>query len=349
MVDKIKPTIENIAKKAGVSPSTASMILAGKDGFQFSESTVKKVVDVASELGYHKRKKANKEAEKIIAVVCPNVSNPYYSKIVQSIEQSAYKADYDVAIFNTYREPKLERRIISIINKINASGVIFAMAPSDPLAIEKLNIPIVALCDKNESLRVDTIETDNYSAGCSLGECLKGLGHKKIAYISTTLGENHPQRVLRLDGLKSVFSSQDDEVLVFSREITPKEERKNLSVEYDLGYSLCLEALQSTNDITAFVGINDEVSYGILDALKSKGKKVPQDVSVAGFDNNFTSSLSSISLTSIEPYMNLRGENAVKLILSKINNVDSEDALIKTRLQCGHKLVERDSTARAKS
>lgn len=352
-----KPTLSTVAELAGVSVSAVSMIMSGREGVSFSPETVAKVMAAAKELGYSskvskKSEEAREESHTILAV-SPNVSNPYYAAIIQAIEQSAKEKDYDVLIYNTYRSPEDEARLLSLIEQSSIAGVIFAMIPSALLCAESLSrkMPVVCIGDRDSCISIDTIETSNFAAGELLAEHLLNLGHKKIAYISTTLDKTNSARTKRLEGLKKVFQDggSDTSVLVKSRNVTPLYERNHLLLEHSIGYELCRDCLQD-KEITAFVGVNDMVCYGIMDAISDAGYRIPEDYSVGGFDNNFPSSFSAVSLTTVDHYIEDKGHNAFEMLYEKMTRKDSSDAPQRiTRIEYKQHLVVRRSTGPARA
>lgn len=112
------------------------MIITKKNGVTFSPETIEKVMDAVNKLNYisktDKSQNIIKATNQVIAVICPNITNPYYSTIVQAVEQVAKQNGIDVIIFNTYRDPKIEKRIIETFYNLNLAGIIFAMMPSNP-------------------------------------------------------------------------------------------------------------------------------------------------------------------------------------------------------------------------
>ena len=111
------------------------------------------------------------------------------------------------------------------------AGVVFTMMPQSTELVERVNrlVPVVVIGDRNTSLNVDTVEMNNYSAGAIIAHYMIGLGHKHIAYISTTLNEANSARVRRLEGVRDTYRDECPEgsVIVRSREVTPKEERRS--------------------------------------------------------------------------------------------------------------------------
>lgn len=354
MQPQIKPTLNDIARETGLSQSTVSMILNDKDGMSFSEETVRKVNEVSEKLHYIKpgQKSRSKKifTRKTIAIFCPNVSNPYYATLIQSIEQAARDKNYNTLILTTYRDLNNEVSNLNMIRGTDISGIIFTMLPQAEELVEEisLTVPVAVIGDRNNTVRVDTVEVNNYEAGVLVARHMIELGHHHIAYVSTTLGENNAPRVKRLLGIQDTFKKEcaDGSVLVKSRVLTPKDELDNLPVEYTVGFELAKECLLD-RQITAFVAVNDMVAYGVMDALRSENYRIPEDYSVCGFDNIFPSQFSGLSLTTVEHYILEKGHLAFEILQKKINHAGTEGKLPNpiTRVEYQNHLIIRGTTA----
>lgn len=353
MSSNSKATLSDIARMTHLSQSAVSLILNGKSGLSFSEETVRRVHDAAVQLNYRKSNQTVMTAKifdkRAVAIFCPTVSNPYYSGLVQSIEQSARKRKYNTFVFNTYRDPSSEANFLSILQNTDIAGIIFTAIPTVGELVEKINqsIPIVVLGDRNKELDIDTVEIDNYKAGVLVAEHLVSLGHRHIAYISTTLNQDNSARVRRLEGMQDTFrqKSADSSILVKAKTISPLEELNQLSVEHSTGYALTKECLPQ-KDITAFVAVNDMVAYGVVDALRSGGFQIPQDYSVCGFDNIFPSQFGDFGLTTVEHHIQEKGNNAFEILLNRIKNIVGENTMSNriTRVEYQPRLVVRKTT-----
>lgn len=324
------------------------MILSGRTDVSFSADTVRKVRETAEALGYAPtaKKRPSLFDRKTVLIVCPNVLNPYYSTIVQAIQQAAADKDCDTLAYTTYRDAENEIRILNAVAGSDLAGVVFTMMPQSTELVERVNrlVPVVVIGDRNTSLNVDTVEMNNYSAGAIIAHYMIGLGHKHIAYISTTLNEANSARVRRLEGVRDTYRDECPEgsVIVRSREVTPKEERDNISIEHAVGFELTRKCLGERR-ITAFVAVNDMVAYGVLDAIRAEGRRVPEDYSVCGFDNIFPSQFLPVGLTTVEHYIADKGHNAFEILHSKMSGESSDRNI--TRVEFKHHLIVRDSTA----
>ncbi len=347
VTSRSRVTLTDVSRESGFSPATVSMILSGRADVSFSAETIRKVRETADALGYVavSRKRPALFERRTVLVVCPNVLNPYYSTLVQSIQQAAADRECDTLVYTTYRDADSEVRILDAVAGSGLSGGIFTMMPQSTELVERVDrlVPVVVIGDRNTSLNVDTVEMNNYSAGVIIARYLIGLGHRHVAYVSTTLNEANSARVRRLEGVRDTFRDECPEgsVLVKSRDVTPKEERDNISIEHAVGFDLTRACLADRR-ITAFMAVNDMVAYGVLDAILAAGRRVPEDYSVCGFDNVFPSRLRPLGLTTVEHYIEDKGRNAFEILHAKLSGEAS--GLNITRVEFRHHLIVRDST-----
>ncbi len=358
MKKKVNPTLKQIAELSGFSQASVSMILNRKSDASFSQDTVRLVMDAAERLGYSKTSEPDRIAQlsgkNLIAVLCPNISNPYYSTIVQAIEQAAFQKNYHIITLNTYRSPEIEARNLEVLQGSRIAGIIFAMPSQAPQVLETINrvIPVVLVGDKGSSLNLDTVEMDNYQAGRLLAQHLIELGHEHIAYVSTTLDAANTVRLRRLKGLEDAFLADRprNSVQVISRDIVPVEELNDLFIEHRIGYELAREGLKDSS-VTAFVAVNDMVAYGVIDAIVSEKFSIPGDYSICGFDNIFPSRISPISLTTVDNFIVEKGHNAFAILYRRMKGLaDAQPAPHTiTRVEYSPRLIVRGSTGQART
>ena len=350
-----KPTIRDIAAMAGVSPSSVSMILNDKNLPRFSEETIQKVYGASRALGYvSKKQNLHKNTKPTILIICPSMMNPYFATLVQSMEQEARSRGFLTIIYTTYWDKDAEREIMELSTDPRITGVIFSMIPQQPKLAEEFSkkVPIVAVGDRTFDLKIDTVDVNNYNAGHMVASHLIGLGHKHVAYISTTLNNEHSSRVKRCAGLQDEYlqSCPDGSVTVYTKGISSHKELHVIDVEHQTGYELAMECLQSSPQVTAMVAINDMVAYGVMDALIDSGKRIPEDISVCGFDNIYPSGFHRVDLTTIEHAIVERGRSSVRLMAEKLygdSHLMNSDTI--TRVEYQSRLVARGSTGAART
>lgn len=349
-----KVTSQDVAKLAGVSQSTVSMILNKKDNVSFSQETIESVLAAAKKLHYHpanNRSKTTQNSSKTIAVFCPTIGNPYYTMLLQAIGDEASKHGFSILICNTQRKSSEEERYINMFLNGIVCGVIYTYFPQFPELFQKISykLPTVVMGDKDETINADAVELNSIKAGIIIADYLISLGHEKIAYISTPIRGRQLARYRRLEGMRKEFEKHGikDGVILKAPEESSAEENTSISIEYSAGYNLTKELLQEGDQgITAFVGLNDMVALGIMDALIDMKFKIPQDYSVVGCDNTIMSSIRRVSLTTVEHYITKKGEDAFRIMLNKLENSGLPQKDIKPimRLEYEPKLIIRDTT-----
>lgn len=320
-------TSTDVANLAGVSQSTVSMILNKKYNVSFSRETIQKVEEAAKTLGYSNEKTHRKpkiHMRGTIFVVCPNFTNPYYFSLIQGIEKVAQKNKYDVFLCNTRRNYQTEEKYLRKIEKLNPSGIIYTFIPAFPELLQKISekLPVVLIGEKNAAAAMDTIELNSEKMGRILAEYLLHLGHRKAAFISTPLTQRQSARRARIKGFYDTFSEAGYGSSVYVRSLPEEMDVmfQEIDMEYKTGYELTSKLVMEVPDITAIAGTNDMVALGIRDALLSLHYKIPEDISVAGFDNLLISGIRGIDLTTVEHYTSKKGEDACEILLSKIDS-----------------------------
>lgn len=347
---KKKVTLQDIATKVGISSASVSMILSSKSLSRFSTQTIDAVYAASRELGYEG--KHAKEDRKVVLLVCPSVINPYFATLIQGMEQEAKMRGIGTMLITTYWDMEKERRACECAKDPMVAGVIFAMIPQQPELARELNktVPVVAVGDKQNELGLDTVDVNNFNAGVLVAKHLLGLGHRKIAYLSTSLNSQHSARVRRFEGLRTevLQSTLDAKLTLFTAEIPSLTELNTIDIEHKTGYNLAKRCMKEEPGITAMVAVNDMVAYGVMDSIRDAGFSIPGDYSVCGFDNIYPSSFHGVGLTTVEHYIIQGGKSAVRLLCDKIAKVQSivADSSAVTRVEYQSRLIVRSSTAK---
>lgn len=329
MTGKKKVTSTDIARAAGVSQSTVSMVLNRKYNVSFSKETIRKVEEAAEQMGYElPKRKVRKESrrEKLLVVFCSNLTNPYYVMLLQGIELRAKEQGYGLFVCNTQRDLRMEERYLKMMNELHPLGIIYTCNPSrcfmDTVEKLSLEIPVVIVNNQNEHLNVDAVELDNSKLGRIMARHLLDLGHRKVAYIAPPLTVRQKQRSKRVEGFLKEFEKEGlkEQVIIKAAGEEIDLDIAHIDSEYKIGYDLTKELLEEQHDVTAIVGLNDMIAFGILDALQEAKLKVPGDVSVMGCDNTLFASMHKMSLTTIEHFVIYKGRDACDIIMKKIES-----------------------------
>ena len=302
-----KVTLKDIAEATGVTTASVSMILNRKNLSRFTPELVARVLEAAQELQYVPPSARNKTRQ--IAVISPSVNNAYHTTIMMGIDRAALASGYVAQIYNTYWNPLTELTILNMLAQQNVAGIIYLMNPLQAERAREIDrsIPIVAIGDIVNELGIDTVDVNNFQAGEMVAEYLIGLGHKHIAYLTTSLNAHHISRVRRCDGLQAAYRR------------------------------LCPEG----------VAINDMVGYGVLDGRLEKGFRVPEDYSLCGFDKVFPSGFRRMDLTTVDHSTQDHGASAFHLLRERMEERPEKMADYPiTRLEYRSRLVIRGSTGR---
>ncbi len=381
MPDKKKPTTRDIAKACFVSQSAVSMILSGRTDMHFSKETIALVQETAAKMGYvykPRKQRTKTDMKSTIIVMCPSLSTQYYTTLIQAITQAAQKIGLYVLVAYTNRLEDRETYYLHMAEDNEYYGIIYTFAPKAVAFLNRLyrRIPVVMINDYNPELKLELLELDSKKSGHLLARHLLALGHREIAYVTTPLTPAEVPRLRRLQGIKEEYERQNlPSSLVHVLEARTEEEQSSAvgNKHYETGYQLIRDYFHllkkkhpdrianlgksaglsgslpvSDDGITAFVGTNDFVAIGIIDALKRLGYSVPGDYSVCGFDNTLVSSFSGISLTTIDHCIDEKGSQAVEMIANQKKRL--KDGLQKNtplmRLEYEPHLIVRHSTGR---
>lgn len=310
-------TIKDVAKMAGVSPSTVSRALSGNA--PVDKQTRERVMEAVRALNYKPNvlAKGLKEGKtKAIGLVLPNIGNPIFPSVARGVEDIARQEGYTVILCNTDEDREIE---IDYINKLKnrwVDGFIFATAGKDAQHILELKadgIPVVLLV-RNIDYKVDAVVIDNFKAAYRATQYLLELGHHRIALIN-----GDPELSLyseRFEGYKSALKDSDikvDESLII-RGVEDMEE----------AYTATQELLEKGILPDAILAASDPKAYGAMRALKESGLSIPKDVALMGFDNLEMSRFMDPPLTAVSQPWYEMGVAAMNRLLDLIANRKEE-------------------------
>jgi LacI family transcriptional regulator len=339
-----QPTIKDVAKKAGVSITTVSFVLNNRTDVVISEAVKKRVLKVAQEMDYHPSAMAaglaGKRTKNLGLVFYQDniISNLFYSFVIEGIVKETIDKGFN--LFFTYLESDYQgyQSLPRIIREKNVDGVLL-IARSDPkMAAEilKRGLPVVAI-DVYPALKgVSTMEVNNRQGAFMAVEHLFNLGHKHIGLL--TIAKGRPSIDDREEGWKSAHVRH-------KQPLNPgyRFECENLS--FHTGYRVAKEILQKNRKMTALFCVNDEMAAGVLRAAHELGRRVPEELSVVGFDNITMSNYTDPPLTTVSVAKEFMGKAAVNLVLELIG--DKETPM--RRQEVPVELITRASTAKPPS
>lgn len=350
-----KTTSHDVAKLAGVSQAAVSLILNNSNKISFSDETRERVFAAAKELNYKispRKTKKRQDISRMLLLLTPTLTNVYYSELVQAIENYAETLNYRVIVCNTFRKKDLEKFYLDTLVDNKVDGIIYSFLPSFPRLAEQLSetVPTVIIGEKMNDLSVCSIELSNHSAGSMLAEHLYQLSHTKLAFISTPFNQLTLAREQRLEGMRTQLElhgiKDGVEVLIAKDQGEKDSEYGGMPYEYSVGRRLAADFLKSNSEATALIGVNDMTALGILNELTESGCNVPEQYSVCGFDNIFSSNLTTPKLTTIDHHLRIRCQAAVDMIISQSNeNIASPNPHV-NKIEYTPQLIIRGSTGK---
>lgn len=270
------------------------------------------------------------ETETVLVVV-PDITNPFFSKVLRGIEAVALKHGYQVLLGDTQNDARLEEQYLNVLPQRQVDGMIFLTARIRKELMEEMarQFPIVLACEYLEGTDIPTVSIDNISSARKATEHLIRLGHCRIAHLSG------PMNIIlsrdRLRGYQQALAQHEleaDAALVQEGDFT-----------YESGYHLTLKLLALEKPPTAIFAANDEMAIGAIKAVRHRGGRVPDDVAVVGFDDIQMASIFEPSLTTIAQPMFEIGQKAMELLLALIEGTSAR----RRQLVLPDRLVIRDS------
>lgn len=329
-------TIKDIAEKADVSISTVSKSLNDKGGV--SPVTRQKILNIAKEMGYFSfHSQANLKTHNIAFIMSrrhiPIFNNPFYTRVIAGVEIEVENYDYNL-LFSTIKLDALEsKEVPSIISQNKVDGLILAGADINNemiKAIEELKFPTVLVDNYLNSPIMDSIVSDNFSGAMKAVEYLINMGHQKIGYAG---GPNsHPSFNERYKAFKLEMIENDLEIN--NKFIKIKDE-----FDQNMGKELAKLFLKEKELPTAIFAANDATAIGLLQTFNKYGIKVPEDISIIGFDNIELTAFTSPKITTISVDKEGMGQEAARKLFERIQNPEKKS----TKSVITTELIERES------
>ncbi|MBF7015921.1 ribose utilization transcriptional repressor RbsR [Staphylococcus durrellii] len=328
-----KVSIRDVAGEAGVSVTAVSHIL-NDNKQRFSQATIKKVLEAKERLGYIPNKNAQQlrgTKTKLIGVLLPSLTNPFFSTIMQSMDQ--HKPDDVEIIFLTTINKGLEENIKHLVEH-GVDGLVIGRFIDKPenlnAYLNKHKVPYVVLDQSEDNGFTDIIRTNEHEGGKSAAKHLIDYGHTNLAIIQPyELMANMKDRI-------SGFEEYCDACNI-SMPVKIDTELSKLGGRNAVGQII-------SKKVTGIFAINDEIAIGAIRALIDKGITVPEDISIIGYDDIDFAKYMNPALTTIAQPMDDIGKVALKLIIEKVEGLSSKTEKIELPTQ----IIVRETTQRLK-
>lgn len=327
-------SIKDVAREAGVSIATVSRVLNDID--VVNEDTKKKVKDAIKKLAYRPNivaRSLKTQKSSTIGIIIPDISNQFYPEIVRGCEDVANIYNYNIMLCNADLDVEKEMEALRILKEKMIDGVIYMSNSIEHNIIDlikELQLPTVLVETTDAEGVFPSVTIDNVMAAADAVKYLVNKGNKKIAYVGTTI-EKINALAKRYEGynkaLEEVGIKLDKELVYFG------------GVKARDGYTGINTILDSGKEVDAVFCASDELAMGVINALRDRSIKVPENIDVMGFDDIYSASTFYPKLTTVAQPMYDMGSVSMRMLIKTINNLKVEEE----HFVLPYRIVERDS------
>lgn len=335
----MKSTIGDVAKLAGVSITTVSRVI--NNNYPVKKETRVAVESAIKELNYQPNPLARGLIIKrsgTIGIVVPSITNMFFTEVISGIEKYVKQLGYDILLSNSNGQPEAEKVCVDKLLNRFVDGVIVVDPQPENMKSCFYNeisesIPLICINGFHEKAKTNFVVTNQEQGTIDALDYLAELGHRKIAFVRGGISHSYD---IKEDIYKTYIKRLQQEPIIIdtldgnSIEVVNNTARK--IIEIDAKYKIGRE-------ITAFFACNDLMAVGLINGCSELNIRVPEDVSIIGFDNIILSQMIKTRLTTVDQNMiklgNLAAENIINLIEN--NELRFQNIIIETNL------IKRDS------
>ncbi len=305
-------SMQDIADKAGVSRVTVSRVLSNHPSVK--AETRKKVLYWVKELEYEPNVIAQSLAgssTNVIGLLVPEIAYPFFSEIIEAVENQAFYAGYHTIICNTRRSPEKERNILTELKKRKVDGIIAVpVSAVQTAAYQRLSIPVVMITKRAEGF--SSVYISHYTGGQQIARHFLNVGFQRIGYIGPIRDSTS---AIKYAGFQNYLAENRIDLTDVIECPAPANMNASLVYakvkEYAASTGLRCEAYLANDDITACEAIA---------AFRELGYAVPKDIAIAGFDNSLLPKEISPKLTALAQPLEEIGKKAVEVLLAQIHD-----------------------------
>ncbi len=334
-------TIEDVAKKAGVSKGTVSAVINGKNSV--NPATREQILLVMKELNFRPRGMArnlkNGEQDRSIGIIIKDLNYPFYTSIASGAKEYANSKGYSVIIASSENDHECEKKFTHLFSTKDIKGAIIAPIVEGEAEIEhlfklkRINYPFVLLEDV-KGIMANVVAIDNLKAIKRAVKYLIDSGHTKIVHFAGPSQSTHTQE--RIEGFRHAFSESP---LIFKKEmIVPVGSRHEEAFGNTLKY---FKDRNRDSFPTAIVCFNDQQALAVITALKELNIRVPEEISIIGNDDISYAQIYPVPLTTIRAPQREIGYKAAEIL---IRNIESSNILPNEKVVLETEFIIRESS-----
>jgi DNA-binding LacI/PurR family transcriptional regulator len=339
MVKRI--TIEDVAKRAGVSKGTVSAVINAKNSVK--TATRNHILEIMKELHYRPKGVArnlkNGRGENSIGVIIKDLSYPFYTSIALGVRKYANEKGYSVIVSSSENDHECEKKFSHLFSSKDIKGAIIAPIVEGEAEIEHLfklkmiNYPFVLL-ENVRGIQANVVAIDNIRAIKKAVKYLIDSGHKKIVHFAGPPPSSHTQE--RIEGFRHAFSER---TLVFNNDMivpigSQYEESRAKTIEY-------FKDKKKQDYPTAIVCFNDQQALAVMTVLRELNIRVPDDISIVGNDDIYYAQIYPVPLTTIRAPKEEIGIKAAEIL---IRNIEANTLLPTEKVILDTEFIIREST-----
>ncbi|KAJ3193305.1 LacI family DNA-binding transcriptional regulator [Paenibacillus sp. FSL R5-0517] len=332
----MKATIYDIAREAGVSIATVSQVINGKG--KISEKRRAEIMEIMERLHYQPSAIAAALTGKqtyTLGLLVPDISNPYFAELARAVEDRSRQLGYSVVICSTDNKDERVERYLNLLQQKRVDGMMIGTGIDNAEILSPLlqqSIPVALIARHMPSLSVHTVTIDDILGGALAAEHLLELGHTRVAVLSEPSKVSSSQE--RVRGFR--------EALIKAGYTLEPTQIRESAADLSSAKKEALLLLREDDHPTGLFCCNDIQAIGALQAAKELGLRVPEDVSIIGFDNTILASVTSPPLTTVAQPIEELGHRAVDLLIEELKDERKEPQKIVLKPE----LVIRDSAGR---
>ncbi len=329
----MRPTIYDVAKESNVSIATVSKVI--NNSGKMRDSTRERVQEAMKRLNYHPSMMASAltgKGTETLGLLVPDISNPFFSEMARTIEDRAHEYGMSVIICSTDSNVEKEKKYIELLQRKQVDGFIVATTVQDITLLKGLQengIPLVMLTQDNAGLDVNSVSVDDFKGGYDATSYLISQGHTNVAIIAEFASSSR----MRIFGYQEAHSAN---AIPYSDENIYK-----TVATMENGRKMLMEMAANGKLPTAIFACNDLIAIGVIQGAKEMGLKIPEDLSLIGFDNTILAMTTVPGLTTIAQPTQDMGRKVVDVILEEIKG-NSE---VKERILFNPEMIIRGTTA----
>ncbi len=317
-------TIQDVAKTAGVSVSTVSRVLNGK--VDVASDTQDRILSVIDDLGYTTNLAARSmrsQKKNLVGLIMPDIAYPFAVEVMKGVNRAIAESEFDLLVYTTGDVRKSgrashEQKYVSLLTNSISDGVILVAPVAGEFSIDA---PIVSIDPLASNPNYPAVHATNFQGAMDAMEYLLGLGHRRIGYISGRAELESSNR--RLKGYREALEKAGipiDEKLIVSGDYTT-----------ETGVSGARELISLDDPPSAIFASNDQMAMGVFQVAEELGMRIPDDLSVIGFDNITESKY--MGLTTVDQFISEMGYVATQMLIRIINGVPLDDQTYKMQTQ----------------